>query len=198
MTETHLGLLRHGQTDWNIDLRLQGSSDIPLNQTGIRQAELAAKYLDAADWDLVLSSPLSRAHDTAKTVAAELGLNLVVVPELIERSFGVAEGMSHSEWRTLYESHAEIPGIESLEALQTRSEALLRLLATEYDGQRVLAVSHGALIRKLMKIISSGEYPLDGDRLGNVSLNRFTFSDGIWTVSDYNPVSLSELSKDIQ
>ena len=198
MTETHLGLLRHGQTDWNIDLRLQGSSDIPLNQTGIRQAELAAKYLNAADWDLVLSSPLSRAHDTAKTVAAELGLNLVVVPELIERSFGVAEGMSHSEWRTLYESHAEIPGIESLEALQTRSEALLRLLATEYDGQRVLAVSHGALIRKLMKIISSGEYPLDGDRLGNVSLNRFTFSNGIWTVSDYNPVSLSELSKDIQ
>lgn len=197
MTETHLGLLRHGQTDWNIDLRLQGSSDIPLNLTGIRQAELAAKYLNAAEWDLVLSSPLSRAHDTAKTVAAELGLNLVVVPELIERSFGVAEGMSHSEWRTLYESHAEIPGIESLEALQTRSEALLRLLATEYDGQRVLAVSHGALIRKLMKIISSGEYPLAGDRLGNVSLNRFTLSDGIWTVSDYNPVSLAELSKDI-
>ncbi len=196
MTETHLGLLRHGQTDWNIDLRLQGSSDIPLNQSGIRQAELASKYLNAADWDLVLSSPLSRARDTATTVAAELGLNLVVVPELIERSFGVAEGMSHSEWRTLYESHAEIPGIESLEALQTRSEALLRLLATEYDGQRVLAVSHGALIRKLMKIISSGVYPLDGDRLGNVSLNRFTFSDGIWTVSDYNPVSLSELSKD--
>lgn len=197
MTETHLGLLRHGQTDWNIDLRLQGSSDIPLNETGIRQAELAAKYLNSNDWDLVLSSPLSRAHDTAKKVAAVLGLNLVVVPELIERSFGVAEGMSHSEWRTLYESHAEIPGIESLEALQTRSEALLRLLATEYDGQRILAVSHGALIRKLMKIVSSGVYPLDGDRLGNVSLNRFTFSDGIWTVSDYNPISLSDLPKDI-
>ncbi len=197
MTETHLGLLRHGQTDWNIDLRLQGSSDIPLNETGIRQAELAAKYLKSNDWDLVLSSPLSRALDTAKKVAAVLGLNLVVVPELIERSFGVAEGMSHSEWRTLYESHAEIPGIESLEALQTRSEALLRLLATEYDGQRILAVSHGALIRKLMKIVSSGVYPLDGDRLGNVSLNRFTFSDGIWTVSDYNPISLSDLPKDI-
>ena len=197
MTETHLGLLRHGQTDWNIDLRLQGSSDIPLNETGIKQAELAAKYLNASDWDLVLSSPLSRAHDTAKTVAAELGLNLVIVPELIERSFGVAEGMSHSEWRTLYESHAEIPGIESLEALQLRSEALLRQLSTEYDGKRILAVSHGALIRKLMKIISAGTYPLDGDRLGNVSLNRFTFSDGVWSVSDYNPASLSDLTKEI-
>lgn len=195
MTETHLGLLRHGQTDWNIDLRLQGSSDIPLNATGIRQAELAAKHLNAADWDLVLSSPLSRAHDTAKTVATALGLNLVIVPELIERSFGVAEGMSHSEWRELYESHAEIPGIESLEALQARSEALLRKLSYEYDGQRILAVSHGALIRKLMRIISQGTYPLDGDRLGNVSLNRFTYSDGIWSVSDYNPISLSDLSK---
>jgi broad specificity phosphatase PhoE len=194
LTETHLGLLRHGQTDWNIDLRLQGSSDIPLNETGIRQAELAAKYLNASDWDLVLSSPLSRAHDTAKTVAAELGLDLVIVPELIERSFGVAEGMSHSEWRTLYESHAEIPGIESLEALQSRSESLLIQLATEYDGKRILAVSHGALIRKLMKIISAGTYPLDGDRLGNVSLNRFTFSDGVWSVSDYNPASLSDLT----
>jgi len=197
LTESHLGLLRHGQTDWNIDLRLQGSSDIPLNETGIRQAELAAKYLNASDWDLVLSSPLSRAHDTAKTVAAELGLDLVIVPELIERSFGVAEGMSHSEWRILYESHAEIPGIESLEALQSRSESLLRQLATEYDGKRILAVSHGALIRKLMKIISAGAYPLDGDRLGNVSLNRFTFADGVWSVRDYNPASLSDLTKEI-
>lgn len=195
MTETHLGLLRHGQTDWNIDLRLQGSSDIPLNETGIKQAELAAKHLNSADWDLVLSSPLSRAHETAKIVAGELGLNLVIVPELIERSFGVAEGMSHTEWRTLYESHADIPGLEGLEDLQIRSEALLRLLASEYDGMRILAVSHGALIRVLMKIASEGKYPLDGDRLGNVSLNRFTFLDDIWTVTDYNPISLSELSK---
>jgi broad specificity phosphatase PhoE len=101
LTETHLGLLRHGQTDWNIDLRLQGSSDIPLNETGIKQAQLAADYLLDSHWDLVLASPLSRAHDTAKIVASALGLEIVIIPELIERSFGVAEGMSHSEWRNL-------------------------------------------------------------------------------------------------
>lgn len=195
MTETHLGLLRHGQTDWNIDLRLQGSSDIPLNETGIKQAQLAADYLLDSHWDLVLASPLSRAHDTAKIVASALGLEIVIIPELIERSFGVAEGMSHSEWRNLYESHSEIPGLESLEDLRVRSINLLDQLANVYDGKRILAVSHGALIRKLMKIVSEDKYPLDSDRLGNVSLNTFTNLDGLWSVSNYNPISLSDLSK---
>lgn len=195
MTETHLGLLRHGQTDWNIGLRLQGSSDIPLNETGIKQAEIAAKRLRSSDWDLVLASPLSRAKDTAKIVATSLGLEIVIIPELIERSFGVAEGMSHSEWRELYESHEEIPGLESLDDLRVRSIELLNQLANVYDGKRILAVSHGALIRKLMKIISVDKYPLDGDRLGNVSLNTFTHVDNVWSVSNYNPMSLSELAK---
>jgi len=195
LTETHLGLLRHGQTDWNIDLRLQGSSDIPLNQTGLRQAELAAEYLVGTEWDLVLASPLSRAHDTAKIVASKLSLDLVIVPELIERSFGVAEGLSHSEWRALYETHADIPGLEPLEELKDRSTKLLTQLVTEYDGLRILAVSHGALIRKMMRIISDEKYPLDGDRLGNVSLNTFTHLDGVWSVSNYNPASLSDLTK---
>lgn len=195
MTETHLGLLRHGQTDWNIDLRLQGSSDIPLNSTGIRQAELAADFLQGSDWNIVLASPLSRALDTANIVASRLKLDVLVLPELIERSFGVAEGMSHSEWRSLYESHEDIPGLESLEDLRTRSKELLNLIATSYDGRRILAVSHGALIRKLMTIVSNGQYPLEGDRLSNVSLNTFTHLDGLWSVSQYNPVALSELSK---
>jgi broad specificity phosphatase PhoE len=195
LTETHLGLLRHGQTDWNIDLRLQGSSDIPLNATGIRQAELAAEHLFGTQWDLVLASPLSRAHDTAKIVADKLNLEVVIIPELIERSFGIAEGMSHTQWRELYESHSEIPGLESLEDLKVRSVDLLNQLATVYDGKKILAVSHGALIRKLMKIISNDIYPSDGDRLGNVSLNTFSHLDGVWSVTDYNPVSLSDLSK---
>jgi uncharacterized phosphatase len=94
LTETILGLLRHGQTDWNIDLRLQGSTDIPLNETGRNQARLAASVLNREDWDVIIASPLSRAKDTADIVALEFGMNVVVVPELIERSFGVAEGLT--------------------------------------------------------------------------------------------------------
>ena len=71
MSETVLGLLRHGQTDWNIDFRLQGITDIPLNETGIGQARDAARAIDSNEWDLVVSSPLGRAIETAEIVSKE-------------------------------------------------------------------------------------------------------------------------------
>lgn len=190
MTETILGLLRHGQTDWNIDLRLQGSTDIPLNETGRNQARLAASVLNREDWDVIIASPLSRAKDTADIVALELGMNVVVVPELIERSFGVAEGLDHASWRKLYESHQHIEGLESLEDLRTRTVQLLDLIANEYSGQRVLAVSHGAFIRKVLTIVTNSELPREGERLSNASLNKFMHADGLWTITDYRPESL--------
>ena len=190
MTETILGLLRHGQTDWNIDLRLQGSTDIPLNETGRNQARLAASVLNREDWDVIIASPLSRAKDTADIVALELGMKVVVVPELIERSFGVAEGLDHASWRKLYESHQHIEGLESLEDLRTRTVQLLDLIANQYSGQRVLAVSHGAFIRKVLTIVTNSELPREGERLSNASLNKFMHADGLWTISDYRPESL--------
>ena len=190
MTETILGLLRHGQTDWNIDLRLQGSTDIPLNDTGRTQARLAASSLNREDWDVIIASPLSRAKDTADIVALELGMNVVIVPELIERSFGVAEGLDHASWRKLYESHEVIEGLESLEDLRTRTVQLLDLIAKEYSGKRVLAVSHGAFIRKVLNIVTNGELPREGERLSNASLNRFMHADGTWAITDYRPESL--------
>jgi broad specificity phosphatase PhoE len=117
-------------------------------------------------------------------------MNVVIVPELIERSFGVAEGLDHASWRKMYESHAVIEGLESLEDLRARTILLLDLIANEYAGQRVLAVSHGAFIRKVLTIISNGELPREGDRLSNASLNNFIHSDNAWTVAEYKPESL--------
>lgn len=191
MTETILGLLRHGQTDWNIDLRLQGSSDIPLNETGRNQAAVAGATFSREDWDVIIASPLSRARDTAQIVAQQLNMPVVIVPELVERSFGVAEGFSHSEWRKMYEANEHIEGLESLEDLRSRCELLLQLVATEYDGLRVLAISHGALIRKVLRMVSNNQIPQDGDRLGNVSLNKLVHSDGYWAIREYNPKSLA-------
>jgi broad specificity phosphatase PhoE len=161
-----------------------------LNDTGRTQARLAASSLNREDWDVIIASPLSRAKDTADIVALELGMNVVVVPELIERSFGVAEGLDHASWRKLYESHEVIEGLESLEDLRTRTVQLLDLIANEYSGQRVLAVSHGAFIRKVLNIVTNGELPREGERLSNASLNRFMHADGIWTITDYRPESL--------
>ncbi len=192
MTKTDLGLVRHGQTDWNAQLRLQGSSDIPLNHIGILQAKNAATKINPSDWDVLAASPLSRARDTAALIAAEINLPVVIIPELIERSFGEAEGLSHTEWRIKFESKEPIIGLESIEDLEIRAKALLQKMATEFDGQRVLAVSHGSLIRKLIKLASHGELPLSNDRLENLSLNRLVHLDGLWSVSDYCVQSLAD------
>lgn len=193
MTNTVLGLVRHGQTDWNAQLRLQGVSDIPLNSTGILQAKLASERVVREDWDVVLASPLSRARATAQVFAKKFGLEVGIVPELIERSFGEAEGLSHSEWRRVFESHEPIPGLESMEALEQRSHLLLEKIALDYSGLRVLAVSHGSLIRKVLRIVSNLELPLPEDRMENLSLSKLLHSDGVWTVSDYSSKSLAKI-----
>ena len=187
MTNTHLGLLRHGQTDWNINFLLQGVTDIPMNQTGIEQVKLAAKAIRAEDWDVVLTSPLSRARQTAEIIASQHGYTEIIEQELlIERSFGEAEGLSHEQWRAKYSNLDVIPGGESRTQLAERSRLLLETISQELAGKRVLAISHGALIRTLIAIASNNELPRDGERLGNASLNVVKHSDNSWQVINYS------------
>ena len=187
MTETHFGLLRHGQTDWNINFLLQGVTDIPMNETGIEQIKLAAKAIRAEEWDLVLTSPLSRARQTAEIIASHVGFPEIVEQELlIERSFGEAEGLSHEQWRAKYSNLDEIPGGESRTQLQERSKLLLNTMSKNFAGKRVLAISHGALIRSLLAEVSNNELPRDGERLGNASLNVVEHSNNIWKVRKYS------------
>ena len=191
MTKTVIGLLRHGQTDWNIDFRLQGVTDIPLNETGIGQARLAAEVIVATDWDVILTSPLSRARDTAEIVATAHGFSeFQIEPLLLERSFGEAEGLGHDEWRAKYADTNTVPGGESLAELEARSWQLLESLVENYSGQRVLAVSHGALIRKLLTLVSQGEFPREGERLGNASMSIFEHDGSGWRIAKYEPRTL--------
>lgn len=193
MTETYIGLLRHGQTDWNIDFRLQGVTDIELNETGIAQARDAANALEAREWDLIITSPLSRARDTAEIVRNTLGKsNVEVEPLLLERSFGEAEGLSHEEWRAKYSDTNQVPGGESLSDLEKRAGLLLDTLVSKHQGRRVLAVSHGALIRVLLRIVSDGEFPRDGERLGNASLSIFIHDSNGWRIQSYEPRTLHQ------
>lgn len=198
MTKTVIGLLRHGQTNWNIDFRLQGVTDIPLNETGIEQAKVAGAVLASAvergdSWDLILSSPLSRARDTAVMVGEAIGLSGVSIEDLLlERSFGEAEGLSHEEWKSKYSDTNHVPGGESLEQLEARSWILLQRLLDHHEGKRVLTVSHGALIRTLLRLVSNGEFPREGERLGNACLSVFEHTDETgWTVASYEPQTLA-------
>ncbi len=197
MTKTVVGLLRHGQTNWNIDFRLQGVTDIPLNVTGIEQARIAGEVLaksaeEGQVWDLILSSPLSRARDTAVMVGEAVGIPGVSIEELLlERSFGEAEGLSHEEWKAKYNDTNHVPGGETLEQLEARAWVLLQRLLDHHEGTRVLTVSHGALIRTLLRLVSGGEYPREGERLGNACLSIFEHSlETGWQVTRYEPQTL--------
>ncbi|MCR1162865.1 histidine phosphatase family protein [Paenarthrobacter sp. UW852] len=148
MTRTTFALVRHGQTDWNAERRLQGSTDIPLNDVGRGQARDAVAALSDRQWDVVVSSPLGRAAETAEIIAEGLGLTVSrLVPDLIERSFGPAEGLQAGPELEALRIPGGFRGGESDDNAATRGLAALESLASEFAGKRVLVVAHGTLIR---------------------------------------------------
>ncbi|MGO4494041.1 histidine phosphatase family protein [Arthrobacter sp. 2YAF22_2] len=148
MTLTTFALVRHGQTDWNAQRRLQGSSDIPLNDVGRGQASDAVAALAGYEWDVMVSSPLSRAAETADLIAGGLGLSVARrVPELTERSFGPAEGMQAGPELEALRIPGGFRGAESDDEAAARGLAAFEALAEEFGGRRVLVVAHGTLIR---------------------------------------------------
>ncbi|UUL76650.1 histidine phosphatase family protein [Pseudarthrobacter sp. Fe7] len=148
MTLTTFALVRHGQTDWNAERRLQGATDIPLNDVGRGQARDAVDVLKPYEWDAVVSSPLSRAAETADLIAEGLGLTVSRrVPELTERSFGPAEGMQAGPELEALRVPGGFKGAESEDEAADRGLAALEALAEEYRGQRLLVVTHGTLLR---------------------------------------------------
>ena len=150
-------ILRHGETDWNSLGKFQGREDIPLNQTGIEQAQDAAKYLAKYEWKVIITSPLSRAKITAEIISRETG-NAEVLEEsgFTERDYGKLSGTSSSE-RNKYFPDESIAGLESFEDLQNRIvNTLFRYIKT-YDGNNIIIVSHGAAINSLLAYLSENK-----------------------------------------
>jgi uncharacterized phosphatase len=187
MTNTTLGMFRHGQTDWNIDLRLQGTADIPMNEMGFQQVQVASQKLAQFEWDYLLTSPLTRARQSAAVVAQALGFKEAIETELlIERAFGIGEGKTYAEWQQHYSQLDEIPGAESQASVRARSRALLEYIAKEFAGARVLAISHGALIRFVLDEVTAGALPPKGERLQNASLHTFHHGES-WRTTGWAP-----------
>ena len=197
MTNTHIGLFRHGQTDWNINFLLQGITDVPMNETGIAQVIQAREALLMQEWDVLLTSPLGRARHSAQLVAEVLGLELRIEELLVERSFGEAEGLSYDQWREKFETMEEIPGVEPKHLVESRAVSLMEKIRIEHSGKRVLAVSHGAFIRSVIAIASDYELPRDGERLSNASLNELAHLESGWSIKRYSLDAL-KLSDGIQ
>jgi len=162
-------LARHGQTAWNAAGRLQGHTDIALDETGRAQAKELARVLDGAGVTRVWSSDLARARETAAIVAAELALPPPEVDaELRERKFGVFEGLTRDEiaaqhpeaWRAWVAHTTHPPGGEPREDATARMHrALLRVVA---DGT-TLVVSHGGVMRLWLMELLGTTIPLVGN-----------------------------------
>lgn len=190
MSETVIGFFRHGQTDWNIDLRLQGTADIPMNAFGIAQVERAAAEVAKQPWDFIVSSPLGRAKETANILGNQLGIEEILEEKLLlERAFGIGEGMLYDEWSTKFAHLDEIPGAESTTEITARAQKLLTEFDSNFEGKKILAVSHGALIRFVLQVVTDGAIPPRGERLENASLNIVRKVEG-WTLDQWSPKPL--------
>jgi len=158
---TTIVLVRHGQTAWNRLERFRGQADVPLDATGLAQAEATARAV-AVRWRpaAIYSSPLSRAMRTAEAIAASFGLDVQPHPGLLDINYGQWQGLTPEEvgrrWpeelRLWYEEpwRARIPGGESLAEVQARGFAAIEEIAARHDGDCVVAVAHTVMNRLIL------------------------------------------------
>lgn len=210
MSNTRICFVRHGETNWNAERRMQGHIDIPLNANGISQAERLANALIRVkhSFDVIYSSDLERALHTANAVARALSLDVQITPRLRERNVGKLQGLLLSEAPVLlpeiWQRHIareldhDLGGGESIRTFHQRMQNILELFLNEHRGQSVLAVSHGGSLDMIYRIVT--QQALDAERVAvvpNTSLNWITHDGSTWSVECWaNTSHLSEIALD--
>ena len=187
MNVTRIIAVRHGETAWNVDTRIQGHLDIPLNDRGLWQARQLARALADEPVAAIYTSDLQRAQATAQAVADTTGAPLVPEPDLRERSFGALQGRTFAEietelpeqaqrWRKR-DPHFAPEGGESLTTLRERIAATVHRLAARHPGELVVLVAHGGVLDVLYRLATGQE--IQAPRtwlLANAAINRL-----LWT-----------------
>ena len=191
MQATRIVAIRHGETAWNVDTRIQGHLDIPLNTTGLWQADQVARALADEPITAIYTSDLQRAHATAQAVARSTGAPLTTHIGLRERSFG------HFQGRTFAEIEAELPedahrwrkrdphyapeGGESLVTLRERIERTVAQLAQQHLGEQVVMVAHGGVLDVLYRLATRQDIQAPRTwQLSNAAINRLLWTpDGL-------------------
>ncbi len=147
-------VVRHGQTDYNINGLFQGRKDIPLNSVGIKQAEETAQKFKNIPVDIILVSPLTRAKETAKYISNVTGIKPVIEQDLIERNFGDMEGKPNREECNIkmlldYEKNYNICNVEPIQSLFKRVSDCLDKIIDKYMGKNVVLVTHGGVAQAI-------------------------------------------------
>jgi len=151
---TTLVLVRHAETDWNVDGRLQGHTDRPLNAYGRRQAGELAERLASEELAAIYASDLARARETAEIVGSRLGLTVVLDPDLRERNWGTWEGLTPPE--------REVVAFEGESPAEHRERIMraVRRIAERHPGERVAVVTHGGSMRRVQAAVTGVALPV--------------------------------------
>lgn len=198
MEVTRVIAIRHGETAWNVDTRIQGHLDIPLNDTGRWQAERVAAALAHEPVAAIYASDLKRADETARAIARATGAEVISHTGLRERHFGVFEGRTFEDiasawpdqseqWRKRHPEWAPEGG-ESLLQLRARVGDTAHELAARHRGQQIVLVAHGGVLDTLYRIATGQEVQAPRTwQLGNAAINRL-----LWTPQGFTLVGWSD------
>ena len=171
---TTLLLVRHGETDWNAEGRLQGHTDRSLNDYGRRQAAVLAEELAGREIAAIYASDLARARETAEIVAARLGLPVALDVDLREKDWGSWEGLTPSERdRVAYEG-------ETTEGHRERMLRAVRRIGARHPGEQVVVVTHGGSLRRVQAAVLGMALPV----AANCSVWECGYEDGALTPID--------------
>lgn len=190
---TIIGFVRHGITDWNVEGRIQGQSNIPLNEEGRNQAQALAQRMTKEQWDVIYSSDLSRAAATADIVNERIGAKIIYDERLREVGFGLMEGTTSEErikrWGTDWDT--KNLGKEQNEGVLNRANQIIRDILLKHPNKRVMIVSHGAFIGQTLKHLIP---QVDTDaRILNSSMTILKLNGEIWDCELHNCVKHLEL-----
>jgi alpha-ribazole phosphatase len=189
----HLMLVRHGETEWNVQRRYQGQSDIPLSNLGRRQAELVAERLVGKRIDAIYASDLKRAWETAQAIAEKNSLDVLTEPRLRELKFGILEGLTFEEAEEQYpdmiaawlEDFNNTPeGAETIDLFNARIVSLLDDLNEKHDEQIVLLVGHGGSLSEILRVVLG----LSRERRWYINMDNASLSE-ISIAEDYVAVN---------
>jgi len=197
---TDLILIRHCETLWNRERRMQGHTDTPLSDTGRLQAGALADRLAFSTFAAIYSSDLARAWDTASAIARRTGHHVVAEPRLRERRFGILEGLTYDEiadrhpetWRRFESRDPEyvIPGGESARGFYSRCLGCLTSIAERHAGDVVAVITHGLVLDALYRAAHDmGLEPKRGVPLLNASLNGFFYENRVWSMKYWGDVA---------
>ncbi len=196
---TRLVVIRHGETEWNIQNKFQGHLDSKLTPPGVKQAEAIAGALKGEAYDVIYSSDLGRAKHTAEIIARSLNMKVKTEKDLREINLGVMQGLKKDEFVLKYPEviskyHADpeyvIPGGESKLQLYNRVTGILEKIIRKHKGHNILLVAHGGVLDCIIR--HTFDIPLNKQRnfsLFNASINRFAVEDGEWKLESWGETS---------